>query len=117
MTALASSGALPNFGAAADDGLVRRNVFLGELKRVGIQDPESLGTPSVRNDAAFLTTVVLSTSLVAVVAGAVLPGDWGFFVPYLVGGISLGVLAVGSVSPGLLQAAIDAFSRVFPDYR
>ncbi|RRT42987.1 hypothetical protein B296_00056746 [Ensete ventricosum] len=26
--------------------------------------------------------------------------DWGFFVPYLVGSISLVVLAVGSISPG-----------------
>lgn len=26
--------------------------------------------------------------------------DWGFFVPYLIGSISLIVLAVGSISPG-----------------
>ena len=37
--------------------------------------------------------------------------------PYLVGGISIAVLAVGSVAPGLLQFAIDRFSLVFPDYR
>lgn len=41
----------------------------------------------------------------------------GFFVPYLVGGISLGVLAVGSVAPGLLQFAIDKFGQLQPDYR
>ena len=41
----------------------------------------------------------------------------GFFVPYLVGGISIAVLAVGSTAPGLLQFAIDRFSLVFPDYR
>ena len=41
----------------------------------------------------------------------------GFFVPYLVGGISIAVLAVGSTAPGLLQYAIDKFSLVFPDYR
>jgi len=29
----------------------------------------------------------------------------------------LGVLAVGSTAPGLLQFAIDKFSQVFPDYR
>ena len=34
----------------------------------------------------------------------------------LVGGITLGVLAVGSTAPGLLQFAIDKFSLVFPDY-
>lgn len=41
----------------------------------------------------------------------------GFFVPYLVGGISIAVLAIGSTAPGLLQVLIDLFSRVFPDYR
>jgi len=38
-------------------------------------------------------------------------------VPYLVGGISLVVLAIGSTAPGLLQFFTDKFSRVFPDYR
>ena len=37
--------------------------------------------------------------------------------PYLVGGISLVVLAIGSTAPGLLQFFTDKFSRVFPDYR
>lgn len=40
-----------------------------------------------------------------------LPGDWGFFSSYLIGGITLAVLAVGSTSPGLLQFAIDKFSQ------
>lgn len=31
----------------------------------------------------------------------------GFFVPYLTGGISIAVLAVGSTAPGLLQFFID----------
>jgi len=38
-------------------------------------------------------------------------------VPYLVGSISLVVLAVGSISPGLLQAAIGGFASFFPDYQ
>lgn len=54
----------------------------------------------------------VSTSFLAVVAGNVLPGDWGFFSAYLIGGISIGVLAVGSTAPGLLQFAIDKFSQV-----
>lgn len=66
--------------------------------------------------AAFLFTVVGTTGFLGVLAGQ-LPGDWGFFVPYLIGSISLVVLAVGSISPGLLQAAIGAFSSVFPDYQ
>jgi hypothetical protein len=41
-------------------------------------------------------------SVAAVVLGQ-LPGDWGFFSAYLTGGIVLGVLAVGSTAPGLLQ--------------
>jgi hypothetical protein len=41
-------------------------------------------------------------SVAAVVLGQ-LPGDWGFFGAYLTGGIVLGVLAVGSTAPGLLQ--------------
>ncbi len=44
-------------------------------------------------------------------------GLQGFFVPYLTGGISLAVLAIGSTAPGLLSFFIDKFSRVFPDYR
>lgn len=164
MKALREAGAVPKWGAVLEAPPARSNVFLGELKRVGVkvlfccarphtthalnthaQDPQAIGTPSVRNEASFLFTVVASTSLVAVVAGVVLPGDWvrclvkhrkslkatinqsmttpffrsqqGFFVPYLVGGISLGVLAVGSVAPGLLQFAIDKFGQLQPDYR
>lgn len=41
----------------------------------------------------------------------------GFFVPFLVGGISLVVLAIGSTNPGALGFLIDQFSLVFPDYR
>ncbi|KAF7834219.1 uncharacterized protein G2W53_009078 [Senna tora] len=94
----------------------RRTTSLRELTTLGIKNAENLAIPSVRNDAAFLFTVVGSTGFLAVLAGQ-LPGDWGFFVPYLVGSISLVVLAVGSISPGLLQAAISSFSSVFPDYQ
>ncbi|CAN6229749.1 unnamed protein product [Urochloa humidicola] len=94
----------------------RRTTSLRELTTLGIKNAENLAIPSVRNDAAFLFTVVGTTGFLAVLAGQ-LPGDWGFFVPYLIGSISLIVLAVGSVAPGLLQAAIGAFSTVFPDYQ
>ncbi|KAI8002890.1 Alpha-mannosidase I MNS5 [Camellia lanceoleosa] len=33
--------------------------------------------------------------------------DWGFFMPYLIGSISLVVLAVGSISPGRAQLRAD----------
>ncbi|KAM0842248.1 hypothetical protein ACQ4PT_058487 [Festuca glaucescens] len=94
----------------------RRTTSLRELTTLGIKNAENLAIPSVRNDAAFLFTVVGTTGFLAVLAGQ-LPGDWGFFVPYLTGSISLIVLAVGSISPGLLQVAIGSFSSVFPDYQ
>ncbi|TKY60348.1 hypothetical protein E2542_SST17446 [Spatholobus suberectus] len=94
----------------------RRTTSLRELTSLGIKNAENLAIPSVRNDAAFLFTVVGTTGFLAVLAGQ-LPGDWGFFLPYLIGSISLVVLAVGSISPGLLQAAISSFSSLFPDYQ
>lgn len=96
--------------------LSRRNTFMTELTRLGIKNAEELAIPSVRNDAVFLASVVGVTSVIAVAAGQ-LPGDWGFFVPYLVGSLSLVVLAVGSIAPGLLQAAIDKFSSTQGDYQ
>ncbi|KAI3850112.1 hypothetical protein MKW98_001056 [Papaver atlanticum] len=94
----------------------RRMTSLRELTTLGIKNAENLAVPSVRNDAAFLATVVGTTSVLAIITGQ-LPGDWGFFVPYLIGSISLVVLGVGSVAPGLLQAGIGAFSSFFPDYQ
>ncbi|XP_065874992.1 uncharacterized protein [Euphorbia lathyris] len=94
----------------------RRTTSLRELTNLGMKNAENLAIPSVRNDAAFLVTVVGTTSVLGVLTGQ-LPGDWGFFVPYLIGSISLVVLAVGSISPGLLQAAIGGFSTIFPDYQ
>lgn len=94
----------------------RRTTTLRELTLLGIKNAENLAIPSVRNDAAFLFTVVGITGFLGVLAGQ-LPGDWGFFTPYLIGSISLVVLAVGSTSPGLLQAAIQGLSSFFPDYQ
>jgi hypothetical protein len=54
---------------------------------IGVKAPEQLGKLSVRNDLAFLTTVVLCSSLGAVVLGQ-LPGMWGFWGAYGTGGIS-----------------------------
>jgi len=117
MNTLKTAGAIPKWGSALSDSFQRRNVFLGELKQIGISSPEKLATPSVRNDAAFLATTVVSTSALAVASGVLLPGDWGFFVPYLIGSISLVVLGIGSTAPGLLEFIINRFSQVFPDFR
>ena len=89
---------------------------MGELRQIGIKEPEVIGVPSVRNDAAFLGAVVIGSSVLALVLGQ-LPGDWGFFGMYLSGGISILVLAIGSTAPGLLQIPINAFSSLFPDFR
>uniref|UniRef100_M1C688 Uncharacterized protein n=1 Tax=Solanum tuberosum TaxID=4113 RepID=M1C688_SOLTU len=79
----------------------RRTTSLRELTTLGIKNAENLAIPSVRNDAAFLFTVVGTTGFLGVLAGQ-LPGDWGFFVPYLIGSISLVVLGIGSTSPASL---------------
>ena len=55
--------------------MARRNVFPRELTQAGILNQESIGAPSIRNDAAFLISVVGVTSAVAVVSAAVLPGE------------------------------------------
>lgn len=113
---LQSAGALNKWGAAVDSLATRRPVALGELRMVGVKKPDAIAQISVRNDAAFLFSVVATTSVAAVVLGQ-LPGDIGFFSSYLVGGISFVVLGIGSVNPGILQFAIDSFSQVFPDYK
>ncbi|KAL9249805.1 hypothetical protein AKJ16_DCAP00449 [Drosera capensis] len=76
---------------------------LRELTSLGIKNAENLAIPSVIDDAAFLFTVVGTTGFLGVLAGQ-LPGDWGFFLPYLLGSISLVVLAIGSTSPGAFSA-------------
>lgn len=38
----------------------------------------------------------------------------GFFTSYLIGGVSIAVLAVGSTAPGLLEVAIGKFSALNP---
>ena len=61
MEALKAAGAAPKWGAALDDAaalVARKNVFPGELRQVGIKAPDKIAVPSVRNDAAFLATVV-----------------------------------------------------------
>lgn len=74
MEELSKEGAVPKWGCGLQE-LDRRNVFIGELSKAGIKKPDLIGKPSVRNDAAFLYTLVGVTSVIAVAAGQ-LPGDW-----------------------------------------
>ncbi|KAK7399472.1 hypothetical protein VNO78_10655 [Psophocarpus tetragonolobus] len=78
----------------------RRTTSLRELTSLGIKNTENLAIPSVRNDAAFLFTVVGTTGFFAVLAGQ-LPG------------VSLAHLCFAL----LLQAAISSFASLFPDYQ
>ena len=97
--------------------LTRKNVFPNELNQVGVKNSDQIGAPNNTNDFNFIVGVTMSTSLLALIVGVTLPGDWGAFGSYLIGGISLAVLAVGSTAPGLLVVAIDRFARISPEYR
>lgn len=113
---LKSNGTLKKWGVETESLPERRPISIGELRMMGIKDPQAIAQISVRNDAAFLISVVGVSSVLAVVLGQ-LPGDWGFWGAYLTGGISIAVLAIGSTNPGILQFAIDSFSKIFPDYK
>ena len=91
--------------------LPHRPLPTGELKLVGIKNPEAIARPSVRNDAAFLFSVVASSSLLAVVLGQ-LPGDWGWFGSYLAGGVAFVPLVIGGLAPSGLAWIIEQFSQV-----
>jgi len=114
---LAEAGEASRWGSYSAEAVKRQNTSMGSLKQMGIQKPELVGVLSDKNDAQFLVTVVLSTSLLATVAGVVLPGDWGAFSAYLIGGISIVVVGIGSVAPGLLNFFVDKFARIDPEYR
>ena len=65
-------------------------------------------------DTASAATTRVASAWRRPVATAALGAAQGFFVPYLTGGISIAVLAVGSTAPGLLEFAIGKFSSLFP---
>ena len=78
MEELKASGGLPKWGIETEKLPERRNVSLGELRMMGVKEPEAIAKVSVRNDAAFLMTTVGASSVGALVLGQ-LPGDWGFW--------------------------------------
>jgi len=93
------------------------NVFPRAFTEVGLTDVDAkIGTPNNDADFNFIVTVTVTTSLLAVIIGVTLPGDWGAFGSYLMGGVSLVVLAVGSTAPGLLKVGVDTVSRLNPEY-
>tara|TARA_B100000519_G_scaffold191067_1_gene191109 strand:+ start:359 stop:1144 length:786 start_codon:yes stop_codon:yes gene_type:complete len=93
------------------------NVFPRAFTEVGLNDVDAkIGTPNNDADFNFIVTVTVTTSLLAVIIGTTLPGDWGAFGSYLMGGVSLVVLAIGSTAPGLLKIGVDSVSRLNPEY-
>lgn len=46
MNALKEGGATPKWGAALQEPFQRRNVFMGELKRAGVLNPQAIGIAS-----------------------------------------------------------------------
>mmetsp|Transcript_4589 Transcript_4589/g.7103 ORF Transcript_4589/g.7103 Transcript_4589/m.7103 type:complete len:372 (+) Transcript_4589:127-1242(+) len=93
-----------------------RQVPVYELKTVGIKSPEKLSGESPENERNAVAAFIGVISVLAVL-GTFLPGDWGFFVPYLTGGSVLVLLGIGSTSPGLLYIPIELFARLDPEYR
>ncbi|GFH21930.1 uncharacterized protein HaLaN_19319, partial [Haematococcus lacustris] len=55
--AVKAAGSIPKWGVALE-ATKRRSVMQNELRQVGIKNPGAIAVPSVRNDAAFLATVV-----------------------------------------------------------
>jgi hypothetical protein len=113
----AAEAATKDVSAALNGMKAAGAVFPNELAQMGVKDASAIARPSDANDFNFIVAVVMSTSFLALIVGVVLPGDWGAFGSYLIGGISLAVLAVGSTAPGLLAVAIDRFARIDPSYR
>ena len=114
-----AEGLLQRWGEESTAALTRRTVGMNELRSIGIKDPGAIYRGGVSNEdnLNFLVAVVGAASVVAV-AGTFLPGDWGFWVPYLGGGSAFAVLAIGSTAPGILGAAITAFgARTASDYK
>ena len=47
MNALKEGGVTQKWGAALQEPFQRRNVFMGELKRVGVLNPQAIGIASI----------------------------------------------------------------------
>ena len=54
MNALKEGGVTKKWGAALQEPFQRRNVFMGELKRVGVLNPQAIGIASISKAQAAL---------------------------------------------------------------
>jgi hypothetical protein len=57
-SALQASGVASKYASQDTDFSRRRNVFLGELKQMGIKNPDQLAQGSTRSELAFIVAVV-----------------------------------------------------------
>eukprot|EP00468_Gymnochlora_sp_CCMP2014_P007461 CAMPEP_0167760582 /NCGR_PEP_ID=MMETSP0110_2-20121227/11666_1 /TAXON_ID=629695 /ORGANISM="Gymnochlora sp., Strain CCMP2014" /LENGTH=375 /DNA_ID=CAMNT_0007647109 /DNA_START=50 /DNA_END=1177 /DNA_ORIENTATION=+ len=115
LDSLRQQGILKKWGSASAN-LQSRRINMQQLQSVGLQKPENIAAGSVDDDLALLVVYVMASSVLAVIAGQVLPGQLGFFVPYLIGGSSLVLLTIGSTNPGLLQGPKEAIAKLNPEY-
>eukprot|EP00741_Cyanophora_paradoxa_P002532 tig00000076_g2456.t1 len=108
------AGVIKRFGSYPRQ-VFRPNIGLRDLSTIGIKNPEKLSgsTPDEERNATFAYIGVISVISVFL---TYLPGDFGFFVPYLVSSTVLVLLGIGSTNPGLLRLPIDLFNRLSPDY-
>ncbi|KAI3689537.1 hypothetical protein L2E82_47497 [Cichorium intybus] len=102
------------FSGKIEYGVINQSVGTREEQTVGCKKAKPRGMVESGTQTHIRRKQLNSAHLV--LAGQ-LPGDWGFFVPYWIGSISLVIVGVGSISPGLLQAAIGGFSTFFADYQ
>ena len=56
MNALKEGGVTKKWGAALQEPFQRRNVFMGELKRVGVLNPQAIGIASISRAQAALSS-------------------------------------------------------------
>uniref|UniRef100_A0A7S3A9G7 Peptidase M41 domain-containing protein n=1 Tax=Rhodosorus marinus TaxID=101924 RepID=A0A7S3A9G7_9RHOD len=97
-----------------------RPVSIAELKMNARLDADSLGLTQKNTIDLKLASfaVIGGSSLLAVLCQAVFSGDLAYFSSYLIGGLSIAFLAIGSTAPGLLTALITTISaNLRPDFK
>mmetsp|Transcript_2487 Transcript_2487/g.3647 ORF Transcript_2487/g.3647 Transcript_2487/m.3647 type:complete len:336 (-) Transcript_2487:284-1291(-) len=97
-----------------------RPVSVAELKMNARLDADSLGlTQKNTIDLKLASFVVIGgSSILAVLCQAIFSGDLAYFSSYLIGGISIAFLAIGSTVPGVLTALITTISaNLRPDFK
>ena len=64
MNALKENGVLKKWGAELEEPYDRRNVFLGDLKRVGVLNPSGIGVASIRENVPSIVGSINNPRLI-----------------------------------------------------